>query len=38
VSATLLPDVELRTADGEPVELGAFLDRWLVAVAVRYYG
>ncbi len=33
-----LPSVELRTASGERVELGAFLDRMLLAVAVRYYG
>ena len=38
MTAALLPEVELRTADGEPVEIGAFLDRTLVAVAVRYYG
>jgi len=30
--------VELQTAAGETVELGAFLDRMLLAVAVRYYG
>jgi hypothetical protein len=33
-----LPQVELRTASGEQVELGAFLDRMLLAVAIRYYG
>jgi hypothetical protein len=33
-----LPHIELHTADGAPVELGAFLDRMLLAVAVRYYG
>lgn len=38
MSAAVLPEVELRTPDGEPVEVGAFLDRTLVVVAVRYYG
>jgi hypothetical protein len=33
-----LPEIELRTAHGVRVELGAFLDRTLLAVAVRYYG
>ncbi len=33
-----LPDVELQRADGSPVELGAFLDKMLVVVAIRYYG
>jgi hypothetical protein len=33
-----LPDIELHTADGATVELGIFLDRTLLAVAVRYYG
>jgi hypothetical protein len=33
-----LPPVELCTASGEQVELGTFLDRMLLAVAVRYYG
>lgn len=30
--------VELRTAAGASVELGAFLDRSLLVVAIRYYG
>jgi hypothetical protein len=38
MSSARLPEIELRTADGAPVELGAFLDRMLLAVAVRYYG
>jgi hypothetical protein len=33
-----LPPVELETADGETVELGAFLERRLLVVALRYYG
>jgi hypothetical protein len=33
-----LPPIELQAADGVPVELGTFLDRMLLAVAVRYYG
>jgi hypothetical protein len=33
-----LPNIELETADGNPVKLGTFLDRTLLAVAVRYYG
>ena len=33
-----LPPVDLVTAGGETVELGAFLDRTLVVVAIRYYG
>jgi hypothetical protein len=36
--AELLPAVELETADGEPIELGAFLERMLLVVAIRYYG
>jgi hypothetical protein len=38
MSHARLPHLELHTADGKPVELGAFLDRTLLAVAVRYYG
>lgn len=34
----LLPAVELRTATGERVELGAFLDRILLVQCLRYYG
>jgi hypothetical protein len=33
-----LPPVELQTADGEEIELGAFLERMLLVVAIRYYG
>ena len=33
-----LPAVGLVTAGGEPVELGAFLERTLLVVAIRYYG
>jgi hypothetical protein len=33
-----LPPVELRTASGEVVELGAYLERRLLVVALRYYG
>jgi len=33
-----LPAVELRRATGDAVELGAFLDRMLLAIALRYYG
>jgi hypothetical protein len=28
----------LRRASGSPVELGAFLERTLLVVAIRYYG
>jgi hypothetical protein len=38
MSSARLPEIELTTADGTPVELGTFLDRMLLAVAVRYYG
>lgn len=34
----ILPTVELRTATGETVELGAFLDRMLLVQCLRYYG
>jgi hypothetical protein len=34
----VLPALELRRANGEAVELGAFLDRMLLAIALRYYG
>ena len=33
-----LPLIQLERADGSPVELGAFLERTLVVVAIRYYG
>ncbi|MEO6468080.1 MAG: hypothetical protein ABIP21_03190 [Acidimicrobiia bacterium] len=33
-----LPIVELLRADGSPIELGAFLERTLIVVAIRYYG
>lgn len=33
-----LPPIELARADGSPIELGAFLDRTLLVVAIRYYG
>jgi hypothetical protein len=33
-----LPPVELRTAAGNVVELGAYLERRLLVVALRYYG
>lgn len=33
-----LPQVTVQRADGSPVELGAFLDKMLVVVAIRYYG
>jgi hypothetical protein len=33
-----LPDVQLRTATGEAVELGSFLDRLLLVQCLRYYG
>ena len=33
-----LPVIDLVRADGSPVELGAFLERTLVVVAIRYYG
>ena len=33
-----LPRVGLETATGEPIELGAFLERTLLVVAIRYYG
>jgi hypothetical protein len=38
MSHARLPEVELQTADGSPVEIGTFLDRTLLAAAVRYYG
>ncbi len=34
----VLPDIELHTAMGETVELGAYLDRICVVQAWRYYG
>ncbi len=33
-----LPDVELQAPDSTPVEIGSFLDRTLLVIAVRYYG
>ena len=33
-----MPSVDVQRADGSPVELGAFLDKMLVVVAIRYYG
>ncbi len=33
-----LPTIGLQRADGSPVELGAFLERTLIVVALRYYG
>ena len=33
-----LPTVDLLTAGGNAVELGAFLERTLLVVAIRYYG
>ena len=34
----VLGAVALRRADGADVELGAFLERTLLVVAIRYYG
>ena len=33
-----VPTVDLVAAGGNPVELGAFLERTLLVVAIRYYG
>ncbi len=33
-----LPTVGLQRSDGSPIELGAFLERTLIVVAIRYYG
>jgi len=33
-----LPDIELRTADGEPVPLSRCLGRVTVVQLLRYYG
>lgn len=33
-----LAPIDLVTAAGAPVELGAFLERTLLVVAIRYYG
>ena len=33
-----LPLIALKTAGGAEVELGAFLERTLLVVAIRYYG
>jgi peroxiredoxin len=33
-----IPDIELHTADGEPVILSRYLDRLTVIQLVRYYG
>ena len=34
----VLPRIDLKFATGEVVELGAFLERMLLVVAIRYYG
>jgi hypothetical protein len=34
----VLGPIELHRATGAAVELGAFLDRMLLTVAIRYYG
>jgi hypothetical protein len=34
----VLGPIEFHRATGEAVELGAFLDRMLLTVAIRYYG
>ncbi len=34
----MLPLVALERATGAEVELGAFLERTLLVVAIRYYG
>jgi hypothetical protein len=33
-----LPEIELRTADGEPALLSRYLDRPTVVQLLRYYG
>jgi len=33
-----MPEVMMERATGAPVELGAFLERTLLVVAIRYYG
>ncbi|MFO7590234.1 MAG: hypothetical protein R6X23_04970 [Acidimicrobiia bacterium] len=33
-----VPPITLEQASGEPIELGAFLERTLLVVAIRYYG
>jgi hypothetical protein len=33
-----VPRIELVSAAGHPVELGTFLERRLLVVAIRYYG
>lgn len=33
-----MPNIELRTATGDAVELGAFLGRLLLVQCLRYYG
>ncbi len=33
-----LPLIALKTAGGAEVEFGAFLERTLLVVAIRYYG
>ena len=33
-----VPDVQLMSADGAPVELHAYLGRPLIIQALRYYG
>ncbi len=34
----ILPPITLEQASGNPIELGAFLERTLLVVAIRYYG
>ena len=34
----VLPNIQLQRATGAEVELGAFLERTLLVVAIRYYG
>ncbi len=34
----LLGPIDLRKANGDAIELGAFLERTLLVVAIRYYG
>ena len=34
----VLPPVHLQRATGAPVELGDFLHRMVLVVAIRYYG
>lgn len=34
----VLPEIQMQTAIGEGVELGAYLDRMLLVQLLRYYG